>query len=198
MAYNRTQARSLCSATEYELFMASLADAITDLSAAELRGKIRRSRTLRDKNADLFRRQTLATRAATGTRRGTSGAANQRTEQKAQLFDQALKRFEARLEKLEARAARQEAADRAAAAARAAQRTRTSRAGAAKKPPGKPPATARSPKAPAKQVAKGKPAALGAGPGRKGISPTVAVRGKAITAHLRSSTARRQGRRDGR
>nr|WP_296748930.1 hypothetical protein [Thioalkalivibrio sp.] len=100
MAYNRNQARALCNDSEYELFTASLADSISPLTAAQLRGKIKRARTLRDKNADLFRRQSLALRETTGTKRGKTGAANERTEQKARLFDETLKRFEKRLEKI--------------------------------------------------------------------------------------------------
>ncbi|TVP79539.1 hypothetical protein [Thioalkalivibrio sp.] len=100
MAYNRNQARALCNDSEYALFTASLADSIDQLTAAQLRSKIKRARTLRDKNADLFRRQSLALRDTTGTKRGKTGAANERTEQKARLFDETLKRFEKRLEKI--------------------------------------------------------------------------------------------------
>ena len=98
MAYNRNHARALCNDSEYDLFTASLADSISQLTAAQLRSKIKRARTLRDKNADLFRRQSLALRDTTGTKRGKTGAANERTEQKARLFDETLKRFEKRLD----------------------------------------------------------------------------------------------------
>ena len=49
MAYNRSQAQKLCSATELELFMASLAEEIIQLTPAQLRSKVTRTRTLRDK-----------------------------------------------------------------------------------------------------------------------------------------------------
>lgn len=101
MAYNRAQAQKLCNASELELFIASLGDEVTKLTAAQLRSKIARARTLRDKNADLFRRQTVATRSATGAKRGNTGVANVRTQQKANLFGETLKRFELRLAKVE-------------------------------------------------------------------------------------------------
>lgn len=101
MAYNRAQAQKLCNATELDLFIASLADEVTRFTAAQLRSKIARARTLRDKNADLFRRQTVTTRTSTAAKRGNTGVANVRTEQKAALFGQVLNRFEQRLTKVE-------------------------------------------------------------------------------------------------
>ena len=103
MAYNRAQALKICTATEMEIFLSSLRDAVGKLTPVQLRSRITRARTLRDKNSDLFRRQVAATRAATGTKRGASGAANSRTEQKAQLFAEALIRLEARQSAIDAK-----------------------------------------------------------------------------------------------
>jgi hypothetical protein len=103
MAYNRAQALKICSATEMDVFLSSLSDAVGKLTPVQLRSRIARARTLRDKNTDLFRRQVAATRAATGTKRGASGAANSRTEQKAQLFAEALARLEARQTAIDAK-----------------------------------------------------------------------------------------------
>jgi hypothetical protein len=103
MAYNRAQALKICSATEMEIFLSSLSDAVGKLTPVQLRSRIARARTLRDKNTDLFRRQVAATRAATGTKRGASGAENSRTEQKAQLFAEALARLEARQTAIDAK-----------------------------------------------------------------------------------------------
>jgi hypothetical protein len=86
-----------------EIFLSSLSDAVGKLTPVQLRSRIARARTLRDKNTDLFRRQVAATRAATGTKRGTSGTANSRTEQKAQLFAEALARLEARQTAIDAK-----------------------------------------------------------------------------------------------
>jgi len=106
MAYNRAQAQKLCNESELQLVVASMADEVVKLTAAQLRSKITRARTLRDKNTDLFRRQTTATRGATSAKRGNTGVANQRTQQKARLFDETLKRLETRLLKVEAAAAK--------------------------------------------------------------------------------------------
>lgn len=106
MAYNRAQAQKLCNESELQLVIASMADEVVKLTAAQLRSKVARARTLRDKNTDLFRRQSAATRAATSAKRGSTGVANQRTEQKARLFDETLKRLETRLTKLESAAAK--------------------------------------------------------------------------------------------
>ena len=103
MAYNRAQALKICTATEMEIFLSSLSDAVGKLTPVQLRSRIARARTLRDKNTDLFRRQVAATRAATGTKRGASGVANSRTEQKAQLFAEALSRLEARQTAIDAK-----------------------------------------------------------------------------------------------
>jgi single-stranded DNA-binding protein len=102
MAYNRAQALKICTAAEMEVFLSSLSDAIGTLTHAQLRSRIARARTLRDKNTDLFRRQASATRATTGTKRGASGDANRRTEQKAQIFAETLTRLEARQSAIEA------------------------------------------------------------------------------------------------
>lgn len=179
MAYNRSQAQKLCNATELELFIASLADEVIQLTPAQLRSKVTRTRNLRDKNADLFRRQVASTRVATGAKRGDSGVANQRTEQKTRLFEETLKRFETRLAKLDAQVA-----------ATAAKTTGT------KKSPtyatGKPTLPERSAKAPAFGPTSNAPAAKRA----TEVSKLVQVRGKNIGAHARSSNANAQAKRD--
>jgi len=152
MAYNRNQARALTNASEYELFTTSLADAITALTPAQLRGKVTRTRNLRDKNTDLFRRQSLSVQETSGSKRGRTGAANQRTEQKAKLFDETLKRYENRLAKLTAAA---DSAGGSAAAKGSAAKPKVAKPAAAK-PRAKP--AAAKPKASAKTVARPTPA----------------------------------------
>lgn len=190
MAYNRVQAQRLCNGTEFELFSLSLADAIAALTPAQLRSKLQRARTLRDKHTDLFRRQTASTRARTGTKRGGSGVANERSQQKAELFDQVLKRFEVRLAAVERAQAR--VAEKAAKSVN----LKTAVAKAVKaKAPGKTAAKA-SAKAPAKTTARAvvakKPAAKKptTKPAVKGVATRVAAARKA------SSNARAQARRD--
>lgn len=127
MAYNRLQAERLLSASELPLFLDSLADRIGAHGAAQLRALVKRARTQRDKARDLWQRQRVATRGRTGSKGGASGAANVRTELKARLFDEALRRFEKRLACLDAASARAAAAagrkGRAAKAADATART---------------------------------------------------------------------------
>jgi hypothetical protein len=200
MAYNRKQARALSNDSEYELFAASLADSITELTAAQLRGKITRARTLRDKNADLFRRQSLSMREETGTKRGRSGAANERTEQKSRLFDEALKRFEARLAKLNAQAkpAASRAGTKPAAAKPAIAATATDGSAAEAPAAKKPRATRASAGKPA-----GAPASAAKGPGKArvakgpaGVAPKVKLRTTVKAAHTRAANARNQAKRD--
>jgi hypothetical protein len=129
---NKTQAAKLLSAAEMDVFAASLAPAIKELSAARLAGKVKRARTMRDKFRDLLKRQKVATRGRTGTKAGTSGSANERTAKKAEIFDEVLQRFSARLEQVQAAAARA-AAREAIAKAKSQARAEKAAAAAAKK-----------------------------------------------------------------
>lgn len=164
MAITRIQAQKLCNAVEMELVNLSLGDALKALSALQLRGKVKRSRTLRDKLADQFRRQTVATQADTGTKRGHSGAANARTELKLRLMDEVLKRFEARSAQLDAQVARSaQAAAKAAArlartAAQPAPAVAACKAAAQAAPPAEPkPAPKVAPKRASKAATKAAP-----------------------------------------
>ena len=183
MAYNRRQARAICNDTEYKLFTASLADSITELTPAQLRARIKRARALRDKNTDLFRRQSLAMQESTGSKRGGTGSANQRTEQKARLFDEVLKRFEARLGKV--------TAEPAPAASKAPKKQ------AADKPVTKPktPTKARAPSPRTAHAAKG-PTKVATRKGAAGPSAQVKAQSKVQVANKRASTARSQAKRD--
>ena len=106
MAYTRTQAKTLLNASELALFDDGRAVAVKAHTAAQLRNKIQRSRRLRDKYRDLFRRQRLDSRQRTGSKDGRSGQANARSSEKATLFDELMGRFQARLTVLEAAEAR--------------------------------------------------------------------------------------------
>lgn len=129
MAFNRNHARPLCTDTEFKLFTASLGDGIGELTLADLRGKIERTRRLRDKYRDLYKRQRLANRSRTGTKKGDRPETNTRTADKAKLFGEALGRLEAKAAKLSA-AAEREAQRHAAKAALSAQKTARKQAGA--------------------------------------------------------------------
>lgn len=202
MAYNRIQARALLSAAEYELFAASLADAIAGLTAAQLRSKVQRTRRLRDKQRDLLQRQRIASRARSGSKSGSSGVANARTGQKAQIFDETLARFEKRQSALEKKAATKAAAasPRKATAARkaAAPRKAAPAAKPAKAPISKPAAGAAS--GPKRKISSKAKRTLPKGapelPGKK--RQMGKDRFRAALGHVSASGRRAQGRRDGR
>jgi hypothetical protein len=129
MKLNLRSARTLCTANEFELVMASGGEGLRALSEARLKQKIVRARNLRDKYRDLLRRQRLAAR-----RPGAKPArddANARTESKAALFEQTLARFVDRLAQVQA-AAKKLVAKKAAAKKAAAKKPAASRPAAPK------------------------------------------------------------------
>jgi hypothetical protein len=133
MAYTRTSAKHLLSAAELELYDMGRREGIALLDRRTLVAKIKRTRNLRDKYRDLFRRQRLETRERTGAKRGLTGVANVRTREKAELFGELLERFEVKLAKVDAAAklAAQRAAKAKAAAVKAARGARPGPAGKA-------------------------------------------------------------------
>lgn len=225
MPYNRVQAERLLSATELPLFLDSLADRLALHSAAQLRALVKRARTQRDKARDLWQRQRVTTRSRSGSKGGRSGDANARTERKARLFDEVLRRFEKRLAdldgKLAAQSVRKPAAKTVAkAAAKPAAKLAPKlslksavRAAAAKDKVGAGAAAAaaktakggqsapRSAKAPAKAP---KPAAPAVGPtseparAKRHLSQLQQTGVKRAQAHLSSRGRRTQGKRDSR
>jgi hypothetical protein len=181
MAYNRTSARTLLTSAELELYDIGRRDSITHLDRRTLVAKVMRTRRLRDKYRDLFRRQRLETRDRTGSKRGLSGVANLRTKEKAALFGELLARFEAQLAKVDA------------AAKLAAAREAKARALAARKAPPKKKVlagTASGARAAGYMNARAKQAAA-----RRQLQKSRTVN---IHAHLRSQGKRRQAKRDSR
>jgi hypothetical protein len=130
MPYTRTQANSLLSKAEMTLFDESRANAVRRFDDKALAGRIDRTRKLRDKARDQLQRQRLASRSRTGSKRGTSGEANRRSKDKAELMADILKRFE-----VQARAAGKQA--HAGAAARRSATTTGGKKAAASKAVGK-------------------------------------------------------------
>lgn len=188
MAYNRNHARALCTAAEYELFAASLADQIKSLTPARLKSKLERSRKLRDKYRDLLKRQRLANRARTGTKKGARPDSNARTVDKAKLFGEVLERLSARAKQLAAAEKRaQAAAARKAATARVVAKKKATRG----------PKKARSAKAKSQDAARAGylSESAQAASRRAKLGKT---RAKAIQGHVRAAGKRNQARRDGR
>jgi colicin import membrane protein len=193
MAYNRSHARKLCTEQEYKLFSASLAPELGALPQRSVAANIKRARTARDKHSDLLRRQTIGVRRGAAAKTAPTAAANQRTANKAKLFDEALKRFEAQFKLLEKAAAAK--AKAAAAAQKAAEKAR---AKAAKQ-------AATKKLAATKKVASIKKAAepkqKSVVPSKKSVAPKKTARDakaqmQRISTHQRSSNARGQAKRD--
>ncbi|MCC5786078.1 MAG: hypothetical protein JJU33_05195 [Phycisphaerales bacterium] len=99
MAINMQRARTLCTASEYELVRASGKREIGTLTPARLRQKVSRARKLRDKYRSLAARQTGEMRGKRAPRSGKPAGDNRNTETKAELFQEALDRFEEALAK---------------------------------------------------------------------------------------------------
>ena len=173
MAFTITQARPLLTAAELELFDQSRTAPIKALTLARLRGKVTRTRTLRDKYRDLFRRQTVSVRKAPATAgRSPVGSDNERTQRKADILQEVLGRFEDRVALLEANLARDAsaAATRKAAAPSATTATKAARkAGAKRTGGGSAPVAKKSDTAKVNSV-------------RKASGPRAATRQKGVTA----------------
>ena len=114
MAINMNTAKKLCTKPELELVLKSTRSEITGLSARELRMKVRRARTLRDKYQTLASRQRRIARGKGAPRGKRPSQSNENTLKKREIFGEVLTRFETKLAKIERE---QEAAERAAEAA---------------------------------------------------------------------------------
>lgn len=189
MANDRATARRLLTAAEFKLFEASRRDAICKLDARKLKLKVELTRKRRDKYRDLYKRQRLAIREQTGTKRGNSGAANSRTKEKAVLFEELRARFQARYVQLTApplRVAKKKSPPKRASPASA-------RPGPRKTVSSKAPAAGRA----AALNPVGLPGFMNE---RAGVAATLGrahrSRSTVINAHLRSQGRRNQARRD--
>ncbi len=109
MAISRTVAKPLCTAAEFALANESFPPHITQLSEKDLRQRIARTRKLRDKYADLSKKQAreVLGRAAPTSKRAAT--ANHGTVTKRDFFSETLDRFEKKLEIRQRAAARNSA-----------------------------------------------------------------------------------------
>ena len=172
MSYTLRQVQTLLTKPELELFQASRATVIKDLTERQLSSKITRSRTLRAKYRDLFQRQTVKTQKGPAAGRRPSGNDNSRTEAKAEVMQEVLGRFEERLAKV------QSAALKAAAKPAAAKGTKTAALKSAAK---KPAAAAKKTTAAAPRKAAAKPASK--------AKPAVATKAAAVKKAAGASKA---------
>lgn len=99
MAVSRARAAALCTASELKVVQSSGRQAMSRMSAAELRRAEAQARKLRDKWRDQAAGQRRKAQAKAGAR---DAGANRRSAQKAALFDEVLGRFSAQLAKMEA------------------------------------------------------------------------------------------------
>jgi hypothetical protein len=167
MAFTRSQATGLLNQAEMGLFDDSRAHSLRGLDASQLGKRIERSRKARDRARDLLKRQKLASRSKTGSKRGASGQANERTGRKAELLADILGRFEDQLKQVGKRD-RQDA-------------TKSPRKPAAGKDGKKPSTATKASKAQAtpNKTAASKPAARKAAPGKTASRKTAASKAKA-------------------
>ena len=99
MAFTRTQAKALCNSPELDMFDKSRPKLLKQLTAAEVKSLVNRSRKLRDKWREVSQRQTRNTQAAKGQRHTEDNA---RSADKAALFEQVHQAFVKRMEAVEA------------------------------------------------------------------------------------------------
>lgn len=154
MPITRAKATSLLNQKEMALYDDSRANALRKLDEKAVAARIKRARDARDRSRDLVQRQKLSSRDRTGNKRGTSGQANQRSKDKAELMTDILRRFEARLKEANReQKAESKASGKTAQAKKAAKRTATSKKPAAKKKAAAKKTTRKAAKAPAKKAA---------------------------------------------
>lgn len=97
MPITRAKASQLLNQKEMALYDESRINGLRQLDGRTLAARVTRARAARDRARDLVRRQKLASRSSTGS----SGAANQRSKDKADLMADILDRFETRLREVE-------------------------------------------------------------------------------------------------
>ncbi|MDH5830672.1 hypothetical protein QFW80_09120 [Luteimonas sp. M1R5S18] len=196
MPITRAKASRLLNQSEMGLYDDSRANGLRDLDARALTSRVKRARTARDRARDLVQKQKLASRARTGSKRGASGADNQRSKDKAELTADILKRFEQQLRTVE-RADREEA--KAAKKSAKAQAPKRGSAGAvAKSSAARKAGSSRSAakKTAAKKSVAKKPVAKKA-TARKAAAATPAAGTRATKQTTRSSTTPATGNRAG-
>jgi len=191
---NIQQARKLCTALELKLFEASRPPLLKQHTSPKLQALVKRTRTQRDKYRDLLKRQRLALRASTGSKKAGLQDGNQRTAAKVQMFEQVLRDLQAQLSKL--KDAAKDAAKRESAL-----KAKAKLLAKAKPKP--------KPKTKAKPKSRSESSARPGSPDNKGFLSAGAVaadirqrgqktRAKAIMGHKRAAGRRSQARRDSR
>lgn len=185
MKITKSQARPLCTATEFDLVSSSFAPDVRSLTAARLKANIALARRYLGKHRELARRQHRAVQTQKAETGQTLKRVNSRTELKARLFAETQSRLEKALEQLGVR----ELMKRMAAARSAAKRRVRGRLAAEKEIAAKDVASRRQEQRTTVAEASRETRA------RRQFQKT---RLTTIHAHLRASGRRRQARRDSR
>lgn len=135
MQITRAKATALLNKGEMQLYDDSRHNPIRGFTVKQLESRVTRARAARGRARDLVRRQKLASRERTGSKGGTSGAANQRSKDKAGILADILKRFEdqAKVAKKTEKAAAKKPATGRKAAKKATAKKATAKKTAAKK-----------------------------------------------------------------
>lgn len=99
--YSLKQVTPLLNKDELGLFQDSRRGAIGQFSARQIESRLKRSRDLRDKYRDVYRRQTVDTRTGPAGARHPHGGENARTLNKADVLADVVERFDAQHAKLQ-------------------------------------------------------------------------------------------------
>ncbi|HRQ74949.1 MAG TPA: hypothetical protein PK098_03425 [Phycisphaerales bacterium] len=94
MAISTQKAKTLCTASEFQLVQASSPTALKGRTAAQIKSKLDRARKLRNKFRDLAKKQAGEARGKRAPTGRTAAKGNERTVEKAELFQEVLDRFE--------------------------------------------------------------------------------------------------------
>ena len=191
MPITRAKATQLLNKGEMALYDDSRANALRQLDARSLAARVRRARTARDRARDLVQKHKLASRARTGSKRGASGVANQRSKDKAGLLADILRRFELRLKEVERAGApaRKSAARTTTGKASGSKAVKKTSASVARKA-----ATNKTTAAKGQRMATGKASAASGAAAKKGKAKTAASR-KGASASGRKATTRKARKR---
>ena len=97
-----SRAKQVCTTSEYALVLASSHKKVQELTPSRIKPKIERARKMRDKFRSLAASQRREARGKQDPRRSTPASDNERTELKAQIFQESLERLEKGLKDAEA------------------------------------------------------------------------------------------------
>lgn len=94
MAISTQKAKTLCTASEFQLVQASAPSALKGRTPAQIKSKLDRARKLRNKFRDLAKKQAGEARGKRAPTGRTAAKGNDRTVEKAELFQEVLDRLE--------------------------------------------------------------------------------------------------------